>query len=88
MAARPKVIPVAIDGMQEVLPVGSVFPRFFKHIYVSYGPPLDYSEFLEKRRDKETFQELVDHVMKKIRQQHQGLRRLRGLPVPIYGADD
>ena len=88
LSARPKVIPVAIDGMQEVLPVGSVFPRFFKHIYVSYGAPFDYSEFLKKARDKETFQELVDHVMKKIQQQHREIRRLRGLPVPTYGADE
>ena len=88
LSARPKVIPVAIDGMEEVLPIGSYFPRFFKHVYVSYGEPFDYSEFLNKPRSKETFQEVVDLIMNKIRQQHQGLRRLRGLPVPTYSEDD
>ena len=88
LSARPKVIPVAIDGMERVLPVGSYLPRFFKHIYVSYGPPFDYSSFLDKPRSKETFQEVVDEIMSRIRQQHQELRRLRGLPVPTYGEDE
>jgi len=88
MSARPKVIPVAIDGMEQVLPIGSYFPRFFKHIYVSYGPPFDYSDFLGKPRAKETCQELVDRVMAQIRRQHQELRRLRGLPVPTYADDE
>ncbi len=88
MSARPKVIPVAIDGMEEVLPIGSYVPRIFKHVYVSYGEPLDFSEFVDKPRSKETFQEVVDLVMQKVRQQHQELRRLRGLPVPTYDEDD
>jgi 1-acyl-sn-glycerol-3-phosphate acyltransferase len=87
MSARPKVIPVAIDGMEQVLPIGAYVPRIFKHIYVSYGPPFDYSDFLDKPRSKETCQELVDQIMKQIRHQHQELRRMRGLPVPTYEDD-
>jgi 1-acyl-sn-glycerol-3-phosphate acyltransferase len=84
MSARPKVIPVAIDGMEQVLPIGSYIPRMFKHIYVSYGRPFDYSEFLDRPRNKETFQDLVDQLIKQIRLQHKELRRTRGLPVPTY----
>ena len=84
LSTHPKVIPVAIDGMQQVLPIGSRWPRFFKHIYVSYGPPVDYSEFIEHRRTKETSQLLVDRVMERIRAQHTELRLLQGKPAPVY----
>jgi 1-acyl-sn-glycerol-3-phosphate acyltransferase len=33
----PTVVPVCIDGMDKVLPIGSLFPRFFKQIYIYYG---------------------------------------------------
>jgi 1-acyl-sn-glycerol-3-phosphate acyltransferase len=87
LSARPKVIPVAIDGMEKVLPIGAHLPRIFKRIYVSYGPPVDYSDFLDKPRNKDTFQQVVDRVMEHIRVQHQDLRSRRGLPVPTYGAE-
>ena len=67
LRTRPKVIPVAIDGMQRVLPIGSAIPRIFKRIWISYGPPLDYSEFLERPRTRETAQEVVDKAMGEIR---------------------
>jgi 1-acyl-sn-glycerol-3-phosphate acyltransferase len=67
LRTHPKVIPVAIDGMQRVLPIGSLVPRIFKRIWISFGPPLDYSEFLERPRTRETAQELVDKAMEEIR---------------------
>lgn len=78
LATRPTVIPVAIDGMREVLPVGHKIPRVGRRIHVSYGPPVDYSEFLERSRDRDTAQAVVDKVMERIRAQHAELRRLRG----------
>src|SRR3989454_357482 len=63
LATRAQVIPVAIDGMQEVLPVGCHVPRIFKRIYVSCGPPVDYAEFLALPRTRETAQALIDRVM-------------------------
>jgi len=35
------VIPVAIDGMQAVLPIGHYLPRIFKRVAVSFGSPAD-----------------------------------------------
>lgn len=32
LATRPRVIPVAIDGMREVLPLGRVWPRVWRRI--------------------------------------------------------
>ncbi|MGH7546265.1 MAG: lysophospholipid acyltransferase family protein [Gemmatimonadota bacterium] len=77
LATRPTVVPVAIEGMREVLPIGHKIPRIGKRIHVSFGPPVDYSEFLEQRRDRDTAQQIVDKVMDRIRAQHTELRRLR-----------
>ncbi len=75
--ARPKVIPVAIDGMQDVLPIGASIPRPFKRVYISYGEPIDYSEFLDHPKRQEAAQGVVDLVMAAIRKQHQEIRQLR-----------
>jgi 1-acyl-sn-glycerol-3-phosphate acyltransferase len=77
LATRPKIIPVAIDGMQDVLPIGESKPRIGQKIYIKYGPPVDYSEFQDKPRTRETAQALVDKVMKAIREQHAQIRQLR-----------
>lgn len=77
LATKPRIIPVAIDGMQEVLPIGKTIPRIGRRVYVKYGPPLDYSEFDDQPRTRDTAQALVDKVMVAIREQHADIRRLR-----------
>ncbi len=76
LATRAQVIPVAIDGMQEVLPVGCYVPRIFKRISVSYGPPVDYAEFLAMPRTRETAPALIDRVMEAMQVQHAELRSM------------
>ena len=63
LAARPRVVPVAIDGMNDLLPIGCHVPRIFKRLTVSFGPPLDYAEFLTWPRTRETAQALIDRGM-------------------------
>ena len=70
LATRPRVIPVAVEGMREVLPIGRYVPRIFQRISVSIGPPVDYAEFVTLPRTRETAQALVDRVMEAIRIQH------------------
>lgn len=77
LGTRPTVIPVTIDGMREVLPIGSWLPRIGKTIYVHFGEPFDYSEFLDRPRSKETAQELVDRVMEVLREQENEIERLK-----------
>ncbi len=74
---HPIVIPVAIDGMSEVLPVGAWWPRAGKEIWVYYGEPVDYSDLLGRERSKETAQELVDRIVERMRRQLEAIRRLR-----------
>jgi 1-acyl-sn-glycerol-3-phosphate acyltransferase len=70
LATKARVIPVSIQGMREVLPIGKAVPRVFKRLTVTYGPPVDYAEFLALPRTRETAQALVDRVMAAIRSQH------------------
>ena len=77
LATRPRVIPVAIDGMQAVLPIGRYLPRIFKRIAVSFGAPVDYTDLLAMPRTRETAQAVIDRVMAAIRVQHAELRGRR-----------
>ncbi|OLD64270.1 MAG: hypothetical protein AUI33_12375 [Ignavibacteria bacterium 13_1_40CM_2_61_4] len=77
LATRPRVIPVAIDGMRAVLPIGRYLPRIFKRVNVSFGPPVDYTDLLAMPRTRETAQAVIDRVMAAIRVQHAELRRRR-----------
>src|SRR5437763_14704594 len=43
LATRPRVVPVAIDGMRAVLPIGRYFPRPFQRIPRSFRPPGGYT---------------------------------------------
>ena len=77
LGTRPRAIPVAIDGMQDVLPIGRYLPRLFKRIYVSYGPPVPYDDFLDQPRSREAAQAIVDRVMEAVRTQHAELLEMR-----------
>jgi len=74
LATGARVIPVAIEGMREVLPIGKYLPRIFKRIRVSFGPPVEYADLLALPRTRETAQALVDRVMAAIRAQHAKLQ--------------
>jgi 1-acyl-sn-glycerol-3-phosphate acyltransferase len=77
LANQPKVIPVTVDGLYDVLPVGSSFPRLFKHIWLAFGKPIDYSEYIGQPRTREEAHEIVDDVIEILRAQLTGLRQLQ-----------
>ena len=74
---HPKVVPVTIDGMGEVLPIGRRMPAFGRRVFVYFGEPLEYSDLVEENLSKEAAQRVVDRVMDTIRKQQGVLRRLR-----------
>jgi 1-acyl-sn-glycerol-3-phosphate acyltransferase len=78
LATRARVIPVAIEGTNRVLPIGAVVPRIFKRVHVSYGKPVEYSDLYDMPRSRETAQVLVDRTMAVIRKQHAECRTRRG----------
>ncbi len=67
LSTGARIIPVRIDGMRDVLPIGSAIPRIGKRIRVSYGKPLDYSDLQEGPRGRHTAQDLVDRAMQAVR---------------------
>ena len=80
LTTKARVIPVAIEGMQDVLPIGRIVPRVFKRLYVSYGPAIEYDDLAVGEPTRDRAQQLVDRVMESISRQHQDLRRLAGKP--------
>ena len=77
LKTRPKVIPVAIDGMQDVLPIGRRVPQIFQRVVFKYGPPVDFGDLLDQPASAELAQAITDRAMEAIRTQHTEIRRLR-----------
>ena len=77
LANQPKVVPVTVDGLYDVLPVGSTFPRLFKRIWLAFGKPIEYTDYAGRPRSKDAAQEIVDDVTRILRGQLAGLRRLQ-----------
>ncbi|MFQ5707921.1 MAG: lysophospholipid acyltransferase family protein [bacterium] len=77
LETQPCVIPVCIDGMDKLLPIGSIFPRLFKRIYVNYGRPLDFSDFYGQHTSKEVAQAIMDRVMEAIRNLQAEIDRMK-----------
>jgi 1-acyl-sn-glycerol-3-phosphate acyltransferase len=69
LATGARVIPVAIDGMREVLPIGRTLPRIGKRISVTFGPPIDYEQPSGESPSREEAQALVDRAMAMVREQ-------------------
>ncbi|UCG76161.1 MAG: 1-acyl-sn-glycerol-3-phosphate acyltransferase [Gemmatimonadota bacterium] len=77
LANRPAVVPVTIDGMDRVLPIGRRWPRLFQKVYVVYGSPIDYGDLADEPRSRDTAQRLVDRVMDVLRRQQEEIRQLQ-----------
>lgn len=77
LGTHPTVVPVTIDGMNRVLPVGSRLPRTGQDVYVYFGDPVDYSDLTDRPRSKDTAQELVDRVVAVLREQQREIRRMK-----------
>lgn len=73
----PKTIPVAMEGMDAVQPVGSYLPRLFKTIYLYFGKPVAIEEFRRMRPDRQTSEKVIEKVFDHIRRQKKVLVRYR-----------
>ena len=77
LANRPHLIPVTVEGMDDVLPIGAAWPRPFQRVTILFGPAIDYSHLAGEERSKESAQAIVDLGMDLIRYQHDWIRRYR-----------
>jgi 1-acyl-sn-glycerol-3-phosphate acyltransferase len=72
-----RVIPVAIDGMRDVLPIGRSVPRIFRRISVTFGPPVAYPPPAGDTPTREEAEALVERTMAAIREQLADIRQAR-----------
>jgi len=62
--ARPnKVIPVALKGVERILPKGRIIPRIGKKTTVIYGKPMDLEKYYQQESSIALSQQIVDEVM-------------------------
>ncbi len=78
--ARPVVIPVAIKGTNEILPVGKLLPRMGVKIEIVFGAPLDLDAELELENVKESSILVVDKVMAAISSLLDGMEHVQAAP--------
>ncbi|MBI5244493.1 MAG: 1-acyl-sn-glycerol-3-phosphate acyltransferase [Elusimicrobia bacterium] len=77
MKTHPRAIPICMEGMDELLPVGCFIPRFFRTIFIYYGKPVDLSEFYGLEPSRETAQACIEKVFVIIHRQQKILKRYR-----------
>ena len=73
LRTKARVIPVAVEGMQHVLPIGKGIPRIGKRIYISYGEPIELDDLFGQDTTRDAAQQVVDRAMEQIRAQREEL---------------
>lgn len=67
------ILPVAIKGNSEIMPVGKSFPKFKKIVKINIGKPLDFKEEREKIKnldlESEEFKEISIKITQKLREE-------------------
>jgi len=58
-----KVIPVALKGVDQILPKGRILPRIGKRTTVIYGRPLGFEKYYRQESSRELSRQIVDEVM-------------------------
>jgi len=77
LKTRAKAVPVCMDGMDRVLPVGRFFPRIGQTVYLYYGKPVDISEFYDKPPGREVSQAAISKVFSEVHRMQAVLKRYR-----------
>jgi len=77
LETQPTVIPVCIDGMQDVLPIGAIFPRPFKRVWIYFDKPLDLSEFYKQGTSKQVAKAIMTHAMNRVRTMRSELEEIK-----------
>ncbi|WP_371500850.1 1-acyl-sn-glycerol-3-phosphate acyltransferase [Kitasatospora sp. NBC_00374] len=67
LTAGVPVVPVALEGPQDILPVGRRIPRV-RQVTVRFGKPLDFSELHGQARSAKARRQVTDEVMAAIQE--------------------
>ena len=74
---HPNVVPVTIEGMDRVLPIGARFPRIGQRISIYFGRPICFADLEGAPSNRENAQIIVDRVMDRVRFQRRVLDRMQ-----------
>lgn len=67
LEAGVPIIPVAMIGTYEIQPTGQVIPKI-KRVGISYGQPLDFSEYADRSKDPAVLRMLANRVMESLQE--------------------
>jgi len=74
--SRVKVIPCYHEGMRDMLPVGTHFPKFGKKVRIIIGEPVFFDEYFEMENCPETWKAISDKIMSEIKNLKEKLHEL------------
>lgn len=66
LEARVPVIPIALEGTREVMPIESKVPKLGGRITVRFGKPLSFERFYEQAQDRFVLRSVTDEIMYEI----------------------
>lgn len=74
--SRVKVIPCYHEGMREMLPVGTHFPKAGKKIRIMIGEPIFFDDLFTMENNPETWKLISDRIMTEIKNLKEKLHEL------------
>ena len=66
LEAQAVVVPVAVEGTREVMPLDRKFPRLRGPVTVRFGKPLDFSRYHERAKDRFVLRSVTDEILYEI----------------------
>ena len=66
LEAQTPVVPIAVDGTVDIMPLDKKMPRLRGRVTVRFGPPLDFSRYYDRPRDRFVLRSVTDEIMYEI----------------------
>lgn len=60
------VIPVAVQGTEDIMPRGAKFPKLGRRVIVTFGEPMDFSRYAGLTEDRFVLRAITDEIMHEI----------------------
>lgn len=66
LEARVPVVPVAVEGTREIMPIDAKIPRFRGKATVRYGKPLRFERYYDRPTDRFVLRSVTDEILYEI----------------------
>ena len=64
--AKPIVVPIAIAGVEDILPIGCYWPRFFKKVVIVIGKPINLSDCYDIPDEAEARERIAQRLQRRL----------------------